>query len=234
MARHILLVDDDALLRRSLAYNLEQAGYRVSSAANAEDALALIQREAPDLVLLDIGLPGMDGLDALRAFRQRLDANAPVIFLTARRREIDQVLGLELGADDYISKPFDLSVLLARVKAALRRAQRGASPAPDREPLAAGDLAIDPGAHTVTLAGRSVDLSPLEFKVLHALALEAGRVISTEKLLARVWGAEYAGEPQVVYVHIRWLREKLEQDPSRPRRIVSIRGVGYKLEPQEA
>ncbi len=176
----------------------------------------------------------MDGLDALRAFRQRLDANTPVIFLTARRREIDQVLGLELGADDYISKPFDVSVLLARVKAALRRAQRGASPAPDREPLAAGDLVIDPGAHTVTLAGRSVDLSPLEFKVLHALALEAGRVISTENLLARVWGAEYAGEPQVVYVHIRWLREKLEQDPSRPRRIVSIRGVGYKLEPQEA
>ena len=232
MARHILIVDDDALLRRSLAYNLQQAGYRTSTASSAENALDLARRDSPDLVLLDIGLPGMDGLDALREFRKGLEA--PIIFLTARRREIDQVLGLELGADDYITKPFDVSVLLAHIKAVLRRSQRASAPAAPAGPLTAGDLVIDPASHTVTLGGQPVYLAPQEFALLHTLALDAGHVIPTEDLLARVWGAEYAGEPQVVYVYIRWLREKLEQDPSHPRRIVSIRGVGYKLEPQEA
>ena len=126
MAKHILLVDDDVLLRRSLAFNLEQAGYTVNTAASAEDALAMARRDPPDLVLLDIGLPGMDGLDALRHLKETL--NLPVIFLTARRRELDEVLGLELGADDYITKPFDVDVLLAHIKAVLRRAERGAMP----------------------------------------------------------------------------------------------------------
>ncbi len=227
---HILLVDDDALMRRSLAFNLEHAGYRVSTAANAEDALAMAGSDLPDLVLLDIGLPGMDGLDALRQYRASFQI--PVIFLTARHREIDQVLGLELGADDYITKPFDLDVLLARIKAVLRRAQP--APAPNSAPLVVGDLAIDPNAHAVTLRGKPIDLAPREFDLLHALALDAGKVLSVEQLLARVWGAEYAGEPQVVYVHIRWLREKLEDDPQHPRRIVSVRGVGYRLESQGA
>ncbi len=227
---HILLVDDDALMRRSLAFNLEHAGYRVSTAANAEDALAMAGSDLPDLVLLDIGLPGMDGLDALRHYRASFQI--PVIFLTARHREIDQVLGLELGADDYITKPFDLDVLLARIKAVLRRAQP--APAPNPTPLVVGDLAIDPNAHSVTRRGKPIDLAPREFDLLHALALDAGKVLSVEQLLARVWGAEYAGEPQVVYVHIRWLREKLEDDPQHPRRIVSVRGVGYRLEAQEA
>ena len=229
MSKHILLVDDDALLRRSLDFNLNQAGYRVSTAANAEDALAVARRDRPDLVLLDIGLPGMDGLDALRALQEI--APMPVIFLTARRRELDQVLGLELGADDYITKPFQLDVLLARIKAVLRRAGRG-EPIQADEPLAVGDLSIDPGAHTVHLAGRPIDLAPREFDLLHALALEAGKVISTDDLLRRVWGAEYSGESQVVYVHMRWLREKLEQDPKNPIRLVTVRGVGYKLVPQ--
>jgi DNA-binding response OmpR family regulator len=231
MTTHILLVDDDALLRRSLTFNLEQAGYRVSANANAEDALALARRDPPDLVLLDIGLPGMDGLEALRHLQGQMDV--PIIFLTAHRRELDQVLGLELGADDYVTKPFDLDVLLARVKAVLRRSERATVPALEPTPLVLGDLMIDPGAHTVTIGDRPVVLSPREFDLLHALALEAGRVVSTENLLARVWGAEYAGESQVVYVHIRWLREKLEKDPNHPRRIVTMRGVGYKLEPQE-
>lgn len=233
MDDHILLVDDDALLRRSLAFNLEQAGYRVSTAANAEDALALVARDCPNLILLDIGLPGMDGLDALRHFRSRVDA--PVIFLTARRRELDEVLGLELGADDYVTKPFDLDVLLARIKAVLRRVELvETSLVQVPGPVVAGDLALDPGAHTVTLAGRPVDLPPREFDLLHTLALVPGQVVSTDALLARVWGPEYEGEPQVVYVHVRWLREKLEQDPHHPVRIVTVRGVGYKLEPQEA
>jgi DNA-binding response OmpR family regulator len=232
MASHILLVDDDALLRRSLAFNLERAGYRVSTAASAEDALALAQRDRPDLVLLDIGLPGMDGLDALR----HLDAQVgvPVIFLTARRRELDEVLGLELGADDYVSKPFDLDVLLARIKVVLRRSERMAAPAAEPTPLTVGDMLIDPSAHTVTIAGRLIDLPPREFDLLHTLALEAGHVVSINELLARVWGAEYEGESQVVYVHIRWLREKLEDDLDHPRRIITVRGVGYKLESQEA
>jgi DNA-binding response OmpR family regulator len=232
MVSHILLVDDDALLRRSLAFNLEQAGYRVSTAASAEDALALAQRDRPDLVLLDIGLPGMDGLDALR----HLDAQVgvPVIFLTARRRELDEVLGLELGADDYISKPFDLDVLLARVKVVLRRSEKMAAPAAEPTPLTVGDMLIDPSAHTITIGGRLLDLPPREFDLLHTLALDAGHVVSIDELLARVWGAEYEGESQVVYVHIRWLREKLEDDLDHPRRIVTVRGVGYKLESQEA
>ena len=232
MAAHILLVDDDALLRRSLAFNLEQAGYRVSTAANAEDALTLARRDPPGLVLLDIGLPGMDGLDALRHFQER--TQAPVIFLTARRRELDQVLGLELGADDYVAKPFDLDVLLARIKAVLRRSGRVSSAPAEPIPLVVGDLMIDPAAHTASLGGRSLDLAPREFDLLHALALDSGRVVSTDDLLARVWGAEYAGEPQVVYVHMRWLREKLEEDPNHPKRIITVRGLGYKLEPQEA
>jgi DNA-binding response OmpR family regulator len=230
MAAHILLVDDDALLRRSLAFNLEQAGFRATTAATAEDALGISRRDRPDVILLDIGLPGMDGLEALQRFRQGTDV--PVIFLTARRRELDQVLGLQLGADDYVTKPFDLDVLLARVKAVLRRSQ--AAPTPATSPVVLGDLAVDPLAHTVTLQGRALTLAPKEFDLLHALALEAGHTVSTAELLAQVWGAEYAGEPQVVYVHIRWLREKIEDDPRRPRRIVTVRGVGYKLVPQDA
>ncbi len=230
---HILLVDDDPLLRRSVAFSLERAGYRVSTAASAEDALALAGRDSPDLVLLDIGLPGMDGLDALRRFQVRLQT-PPVIFLTARRRELEQVLGLELGADDYITKPFDKDVLLAHIKAVLRRVQQPLAPPPEPQLLTAGDLTVDPRTHQVTIGDRAVELTRREFDLLYALALEPGRVLSADDLLARVWGAEYQGEPQVVYVHIRWLREKLEAEPNRPRRIITARGLGYKLERLEA
>ena len=227
MAKHILLVDVDALMRRSLAFNLEQSGFRVNNTANAEDALALARRDPPDLVLLDIGLPGMDGLDALRHFKDQL--GLPVIFLTARRRNLDEVVGLELGADDYITKPFDLDVLLAHVKAVLRRSDRPPAPSNLPLPLTVGDLLVDPVSHTVTVAGRPVDLTPREFDLLYTFALEPNRVIPVEELLDRVWGAEFIGQPQVVYVHIRWLREKIETDPNHPDRIISIRGVGYKL-----
>ncbi|HRT31666.1 MAG TPA: response regulator transcription factor [Anaerolineae bacterium] len=225
MSKRILIVDDDALLRRSLAFNLEKAGYTVATAATAEDALVAVRLDPPDLILLDIGLPGMDGLDGLRALRAQV--TAPVIFVTARRRQLDEVLGLELGADDYITKPFDMDVLLARIKVVLRRAAPPPSTPPP--PLVIGDLVVDMAAHTVMRRGQPVELAPREFDLLAALAQEAGRVLSVEELLARVWGAEYAGEPQVVYVHIRWLREKLEDDPHAPQRIVTVRGVGYKL-----
>jgi DNA-binding response OmpR family regulator len=231
MTAHILLVDDDALLRRSLAFNLEKAGYRMSTAANAEDALALARHDRPELVLLDIGLPGMDGLDAFRYFESQI--GVPVIFLTARRRELDEVLGLELGADDYITKPFDVDVLMARIKTVLRRTEQPTDTSAQPSRLVVGDLEIDPAGHTVTLGNRSLDLPPREFDLLHILAMEVGHVVSVDDLLARVWGAEYEGESQVVYVHVRWLREKLEEDPHNPRRIITVRGVGYKLEAQE-
>ncbi len=155
----------------------------------------------------------------------------PIIYLTARRRELDQVVGLELGADDYITKPFDVDVLLARVKAVLRRVNSPTEPVHEPETLAVGDLVVNPAAHTVTLDEQPVKLSPREFDLLHALALHPGVVIPTNDLLAQVWGAEFIGQPQVIYVHIRWLREKLEQDPDHPCRIITVHGVGYKLLP---
>jgi DNA-binding response OmpR family regulator len=230
MAKHILVVDDDALLRRSLSLQLEQSGYRTSTAASAEDALALAKRDRPDLILLDVGLPGMDGLDALRQFQMNDDI--PVIFVTARRRELDTILGLELGADGYITKPFNPDVLLAHVKAVLRRSERQSSAPGVQEPLVVGDMEINPAAHTVTVAGEAVELTAREFALLHTLALEAGNVVAVDDIITRAWGAEFLGEPQVVYVHMRWLREKIEEDPNNPQRLVNVRGVGYKLVPQ--
>lgn len=230
MAKKILLVDDDALMRRSLGFNLEQAGFQVASAASGEAALGLIQSNPPDLVLLDINMPGMDGMDTLK--RLRLELNAPVIFVTARRRELDEILGLELGADDFITKPFDFDVLLARVKAVLRRASGGGE-AVERSELTFDSLEIDPQAHTVRYLNRPVDLSPREFDLLYTLAANANKVIPADELLKRVWGAEYDGEPQVLYVHIRWLRRKLEPDPQKPALIQTIRGVGYRLNTKE-
>jgi DNA-binding response OmpR family regulator len=232
VSRTILLVDDDALMRRSLAFHLEQAGYQVHTAANAEDAISFVRNSPPDLVMLDIGLPGMDGLDALREIKTQ--HNLPVIFLTGRRRELDEVVGLELGADDYITKPFDVDVVLAHIKAVLRRSEKNPQQEKMNQPLVVGDLEVDPQAHTVICAGRAIDLSPREFDLLSLLATQPEKVFSTEEILAQVWGAEFVGQPQVVYVHIRWLRQKLESDPDHPKRILTVRGVGYKLVPKPA
>lgn len=230
MSRSVLLVDDDALMRRSLAFHLEQAGYQVHTAASAEDAIESVRFAPPDLVILDIGLPGRDGLEALREIKAL--HNLPVIFLTGRRRELDEVVGLEMGADDYITKPFDVDVVLAHIKAVLRRTERIIQPGPLSQRLTVGDLEIDSQAHTVLCGGQIINLSPREFDLLFLLATQPEKVFSTEDLLAQVWGAEFVGQPQVVYVHIRWLREKLEADPGRPKRILTVRGVGYKLVPQ--
>lgn len=229
MAKRILIVDDDTLLRRSLSLQLEQAGYQASTAEDAETAIAMVDRIRPDIILLDVGLPGMDGLDALKHFRDRL--NIPVIFVTARRREIDTILGLELGADDYITKPFNSDILLSRIKAVLRRSEPKSPVEQEYQQISVGDLIIDPGAHTVSISGEPVSLTAREFAVLHVLAINQSRVVSTNDLIAQVWGAEFAGEPQVVYVQIRWLREKIETDPNTPQRIINVRGVGYKLLP---
>ena len=232
MPRKILAVDDDALLRRSLAFNLERSGFTVQTASCAEDALEMARQTHPDLIIMDIGLPGMDGLEALRKLRDEM--GIPGILLTARRRELDEVLGLELGADDYVTKPFDFDVLLAHIKAVLRRAQVSEAPAEATRLVSVGDLKIDPDAHTAQLGERHLELAPREFDLLYALARHAGKVVTAEDLLAQVWGAEFEGQPQVVYVHIRWLREKLEVDPMTPQRILTMRGIGYKYVPQEA
>lgn len=219
-------------MRRSLGFGLERAGYRVSSAEKAEAGLEIAQIDPPDLVLLDIGLPGMDGLKALVHFKEQF--GIPVIFLTARRRDVDEILGLELGADDYITKPVNLDVLLARVKAMLRRFEGPRGLSGSTEKRVVGDLVIAPVSHSVTVGGSPVMLTRREFDLLHLFAIHPGEVLSNEQLLAGVWGAEFTGQPQVVYVHIRWLRKKIEADPENPRRIVTVHGVGYKLVPQEA
>jgi DNA-binding response OmpR family regulator len=232
VAKHILIVDDDALMRRSLAFNLEQAGFHASTAESAETALSQVRLERPDLVLLDISLPLMDGLDAMRQLKSQFDL--PVIFVTARRRELDEALGLELGGDDYITKPFDFNVLVAHIKAVLRRFERTtSSPAiSSTKPLVVGVLVVDPERHTVVLSGKQINLPHREFDLLHALAIQPGRVYTVDELLGTVWGAEFVGQPQVVYVHIRWLREKIELDANHPRRIQTVRGVGYKMVPE--
>ena len=229
MKKHLLLVDDDTLMRRSLAFGLERAGYKISSAANAEGALEIAERQHPDVVILDINLPGMDGLQALAHFKKQ--ANIPVIFLTARRRDLDEIMGLELGADDYITKPVNLDILLARIKAVFRRVELTPPPSFSENPLVIGDLYLDPAAHEVKLGGQQVELTPREFEILHFMMQNPGRVISNEELLAAIWGPEFTGQPQAVYVHIRWLRTKIETDPNSPKRILTIHGVGYKLEP---
>lgn len=227
MPKHILLIDDDALLVKSLAFTLQQNGYRTSTATSAEQGIALLNQDAPDLILLDIGLPGMDGLEALKRIER--EKNIPVIFLTARRRELDQVLGLELGAQDYITKPFNQDVLLARIKTVLRRSELVSHDAPASAGIVCGEIVILVKEHQVTLRGEPIDLAPKAFELLRVLASNAGQVLSVEQLIERVWGVEFSGEPQVVYVHIRWLREKLEDDPSNPKRLLTVRGVGYKL-----
>jgi DNA-binding response OmpR family regulator len=231
MPSRILMVDDDDLLRRSLAFSLEQAGFQVDTSASAEDALAIAAQRRPDLILLDIMLPGIDGVTALRRFRD--DFSLPVIFLSARRRELDQILGLELGAEDYITKPFNPDVLIARIHAVLRRMTpvQPTVAAQSYGILTVGDLRIDPAARTVSRSGQEIALTAKEFDLLHALALEPNRVLSIDQLISRVWGAEYTGEPQIVYVHMRWLREKLETDPDHPTYILTVRGKGYKLVP---
>ncbi len=227
MGNQILIVDDDILLRRSVAFSLNKGGYSTVTAGSAEEALTIIQNRAPDLILLDIGLPGgMDGLQALRLFQ--MEKSIPIIFLTARRRELDEVVGLELGADDYITKPFDKDVLLAHIRAVLRRWKTW-SDIPDQLSVMVDDLRIDPVAHEVFIKDRLIELSPREFDILLLLARNANHVVSATEILNRVWGKEWIGESQTIYVHIRWLREKIESNPSRPARLLTIKGVGYKI-----
>jgi two-component system response regulator RegX3 len=227
----ILVVDDDALVRKSLKYRLEREGYTVTVAETGDEALAFARRDQPDLIVLDIGLPDRDGLEVARTIQREI--NAPIIFLTGRGRETDVVVGLELGAEDYVTKPFGMRELLARIRVVLRRATHAVVPAIE-EPLAVGDIWLDPKAHEVRVRGKPIDLPPKEFELLRLLIANAGTVLPTNYLLDAVWGDDFGGAVQVLYVHIGWLREHIEQDPRRPRYIQTVRGVGYKFSTGES
>lgn len=219
----ILLVEDETTLAETLAYNLRREGYEVILAADGETGLERARTESPDLIILDIMLPVLDGLSVCRILRREMDT--PIIILTARGTEVDKIIGLETGADDYVVKPFGLGEFLARVRAVLRRA-----PAPRRDELASGDLVLDLTARRVTKGGVELKLSHKEFDLLAELMRNRGAVLSRDLLLTQVWGYDYFGDSRTVDVHIRWLREKIEDDPSNPQRIVTVRGVGYRFE----
>jgi DNA-binding response OmpR family regulator len=222
----ILLVEDDPTLSETLRYNLEREGYSVISAGDGVQALELARRERPDLLILDVMLPRLDGFSVCRILRQESDVS--ILMLTARQDEIDRIAGLELGADDYVSKPFSLGELLARVRAILRRTDR--QPAGSREVLEAGGLSVDTGSRRTWRDGAEVVLAQKEFDLLACLMRNRGMALSRDVLLERVWGYDFAGDSRTVDVHIRWLREKVEPDPSRPIYIQTVRGIGYRFE----
>jgi len=240
VARKILVVDDEPVLVETIAYNLEQAGYQVTTAADGTSALQAAQRDTPDLVILDIMLPEMDGLEVCRLLRRESStATTPIMMLTAKGDEIDKVVGLEVGADEYVTKPFGRRELLARVRALLRRADyphpsgdhtaadtSNEVPRPNRE-LVVGPLRIDLAGRRVNCRGQELDLQPKQFELLTYLVRNRGTVLTRDQLLHNVWGYDYVGDTRTVDVHVRWLREKIEEDPANPRLIQTVRGVGY-------
>ena len=222
MASRILVVDDEQSIRTIVEYALRDAGFEVATASRGDDALAAVARDPVDLVVLDLMLPGMDGLEVCR--RIRAERNVPIIILSAKGEELDKVLGLELGADDYVTKPFSPRELVSRVKANLRRAR--AEPEPEG-PLRAGDLEIDPVARTVKRDGREVGLTYSEFEILLKLARSPRRVFTREELMNHLWKGSFYGDLRSVDVHVRHLRQKVERDASAPVLIRTVRGVGY-------
>lgn len=226
----ILTIDDELHIRELLEYNLTKAGYEVLGAETGEKGMELLRTAQVDLVLLDCMLPGMDGVEVLRRIRASSEfSSLPVMMLTAKGEEIDKVLGLEMGADDYLSKPFGIRELEARVKALLRRSSPEKMEVQPEPALQAGDLAINHVAREVRLQGTPVTLSLKEYELLYLLASHPNRVYTREQLLEQIWGYAYSGETRTVDVHIRNLRKKLEQDPEKPEYIRTVRGIGYKF-----
>ena len=224
---HILLVDDDERIRASMRMVLEDEGYAITEAPSGEDALSAFARTPADVVLIDLMLPGMDGFETCRSLRRTSDV--PVIMVTARTDTYDVVAGLEAGADDYVTKPFVAKELAARIRALLRRARTSTEPASST--IRIGELEVVPEAGEVRRAGELVHLTRTEFRLLCELASSPGRVFSRELLLERVWGYDYFGDGRLVDVHVRRLRTKVEGDPARPQHVVTVRGLGYKLQP---
>lgn len=219
----VLIVDDEPTILETMEHKLRKEGFSTFTADSAEEGMRLFRRVRPDLILLDIMLPQRSGTDLCKAIRR--DSTTPIIFISAKTDEADRIKGLEIGADDYITKPFNLSEVAARVKAVLRRAT-GEAP---REVVERGDLVIDPRSHEATLDGKLLTLSPKEFGLLYFLAKHAGQVFSRDVLLDRVWGRDAFVSARTVDVHVRWLRTHIEEDPNRPTRLLTIRGVGYKF-----
>jgi DNA-binding response OmpR family regulator len=224
------VVDDEPTVRETVAETLEKDGLRVVTAADGREALERFRAEAPDLILLDLMLPELSGIEVCRIIRR--ESTVPIVMLTARDSEIDKVVGLELGADDYVTKPFSLRELQARVRAQLRRTEAGVlETATDAAPavIHLGEVTVDLAGHRLLRDGERLPVKPKAFELLAFLLAHAGQVFSREQLLERVWGYDYAGETRTVDVHVHWLRGQLEADPSRPRYLQTVRGVGYVL-----
>jgi len=235
MSEKILVVEDELTLLETLAYNLNKEGYEVEKASDGNLAIDIARKTKPDLILLDIMLPGMDGFEVCRTLRKEM--TTPVLMLTARDDEIDRVVGLEVGADDYLTKPFSMRELLARVKAILRRVRvlreefnREVIDSQTNKTLQFDNLTIDVNRREIRLGDTPIPLKPKEYDLLYFLAEHKGKVLSREFILERVWGWDYFGDSRTVDVHIRWLREKIENDSSKPLRIVTVRGAGYRFE----
>ena len=231
--QRVLVIEDEENLLEALRYSLEREGFSVLTATDGEGGLRLAREDSPDVIVLDVMLPGLDGLEVCRILRR--ETNTPILMLTAKGEEIDRVVGLELGADDYVTKPFSMRELLARVRAMLRRsgmgveASAGAAAAANTV-LRAGDVEIDLTGHTAKVAGNALDLKPREFELLALLVSNKGRAFTRDQILERLWGYDYIGDSRTVDVHVRWLREKIEAEPGQPRKIITIRGVGYRFE----
>jgi two-component system, OmpR family, response regulator len=227
MADQVLVVEDDDNLLETIKYNLRKEGYDVVIAGDGEQALEVARKEKPDLIILDIMLPKMNGFEVCRILRKEM--TVPILMLTAKADETDKIVGLEIGADDYMTKPFSMRELIARVRAILRRSKMTGAPA-ERAILKIGNLEVDIARHRASLSGVALELSPKEFDLLAFLAKNKGLVFSREQLLEKVWGYDFAGDNRTVDVHIRWLRQKIESDAAHPARLLTVRGTGYKLE----
>ncbi len=226
MAQRVLIVEDDASVAEAIAYTLSQEGFETATAADGQAALEQFEAEPPHVVVLDLMLPGISGWDLFSAFRRQGDI--PVIMLTARAEESDRVAGLEMGADDYVTKPFSMRELVARVRTVLRRSAR--QERAETEAIAErGGVRLDRDSHEVLVDGEQVELSPREFDLLAYLMGHAGRVRTREQILSEVWGEDAYLDERTVDVHVRWLRQKIEEDPGEPQRLVTVRGVGYKF-----
>jgi two-component system, OmpR family, response regulator RegX3 len=222
----LLLVEDEKSIAEGLAITLEAEGFQVAWVKDGLDAIPAWERVRPDLVVLDLLLPGMSGTEICRTLRSRSDV--PIIMLTAREAEVDRVVGLELGADDYVTKPFSTRELVARIKAILRRAPLADAPL-DETPAEASGVRVDRVRHEVRVDGRDVELPPKEFELLAVLVEHAGRVLTRSQLIDEVWGSDYVGDTKTLDVHIRRLRTRIEDDPQQPSRIKTVRGVGYRF-----
>jgi DNA-binding response OmpR family regulator len=224
--KKILVVDDEPTLVATLKYNLEREGYEVVTAADGESGLSAARDTRPDVVVLDLMLPGLDGLEVCRILRREM--TAPILMLTAKTEEVDKVVGLELGADDYVTKPFGMRELLARIRALVRRAEM--PPAARPEIVTGGDLRVDLRGRQASRGGQPLTLKPREFDLLAFFLRNHGRAFTREQLLNEIWGFDFAGDTRTVDVHIRWLREKIEDEPAKPTRLITVRGVGYRFE----